>query len=124
MNGSLRQRSPGSWELTVDLGRDLRRAAAQVPHRPQYEGPDAAQAPRDAVRPRQGVGLTGGRVLLRDWLDRWMRAVVIPHRRPNARQRDSTYQTGQRCSDKRDHLLAPNRYTVRCRVIKPVGAGC
>ena len=25
-------------------------------------------------------------------------------RRPNARQRDSTYQTGQRCSDKRDHL--------------------
>ena len=26
-------------------------------------------------------------------------------RRPNARQRDSTYQTGQRCSDKRDHLL-------------------
>ena len=24
--------------------------------------------------------------------------------RPNARQRDSTYQTGQRCSDKRDHL--------------------
>ena len=27
-------------------------------------------------------------------------------RRPNARQRDSTYQTGQRCSDKRDHLSA------------------
>ena len=25
-------------------------------------------------------------------------------RRPNARQRDSTYQTAQRCSDKRDHL--------------------
>ena len=25
-------------------------------------------------------------------------------RRPNARQRDSTYQTGQRCSDKRDYL--------------------
>ena len=25
-------------------------------------------------------------------------------RRPNARQRDSTYQTLQRCSDKRDHL--------------------
>ena len=25
-------------------------------------------------------------------------------RRPNARQRDSTYQTWQRCSDKRDHL--------------------
>ena len=47
MNGSLRQRSPGSCELTVDLGHDLRgrREAAQVPHRPQYEGPDAAQAP-------------------------------------------------------------------------------
>ena len=28
-------------------------------------------------------------------------------RRPNPRQRDSTYQTGQRCSDKRDHLLPP-----------------
>ncbi len=28
-------------------------------------------------------------------------------RRPNARQCDSTYQTGQRCSDKRDHLCEP-----------------
>ena len=23
MNGSIRQRSPGTWELTVDVGRDL-----------------------------------------------------------------------------------------------------
>ena len=32
-------------------------------------------------------------------------------RRPNARQRDSTYQTGQRCSDKRDHLC-PSAFRI------------
>ena len=34
-------------------------------------------------------------------------------RRPNARQRDSTYQTGQRCSDKRDHLCTEVLESVR-----------
>ena len=37
--------------------------------------------------------------------------------RPNARQRDSTYQTGLRCSDKRDHLSERLRteFTRWCR---------
>ena len=37
-------------------------------------------------------------------------------RRPNARQRDSTYQTGQRCSDKRDHLYAPWAFSAESGV--------
>ena len=49
-------------------------------------------------------------------------------RRPNARQRDSTYQTGQRCSDKRDHLfgsvvLASNLFILTSTIVTLLEAG-
>ena len=88
MKGSLRQRNPGSWELTIDTGRDAlgRRQRKFVTIRGTK-----AQAQR---RLREllsildkGMGLPVENLLLRDWLDRWMQEVVAPNRRQRTKER-------------------------------------
>ena len=44
-------------------------------------------------------------------------------RRPNARQRDSTYQTGQRCSDKRDRLCVTSPQAALMRPANTLFSG-
>ena len=87
MNGSLRQRSPGSWELTVDLGRD-----ARGKRRRKYltvRG-TKAQARRRLREPRSvldmGIDLPTENILLRDWLDRYMADFVTPQRRQGTKE--------------------------------------
>ena len=80
MKGGIRQRSPGTWELTLNLGRDaqsirLRRsvtvrgtkAQAQRRLRELLADFDKGIAPPEPV-------------VIRDWLDRWMAEHIIPHR--------------------------------------------
>ena len=82
MKDSIRQRSPGSWELTVDQGRDTRgkrrrkhltvrgtKATAECELRKLLSTLD------------KGIDLPTHKITLRDWLDRWLRDVIAPNRR-------------------------------------------
>ena len=88
MKDSLRQRSPGSWELTVDQGRDSlgkrRRKSLTV------RGTKAA-AQRELRRLLstldRGIYIPSERIRLADWLHRWMREVIEPHRRGRTAER-------------------------------------
>ena len=82
MKGSLRHRGPGTWELTIDLGRD-----GQGKRRRKFEtlhgNKSAAQRRLRELLTQldKGLGIPTGKVLLKDWLDRWMKEAVIPYRR-------------------------------------------
>ncbi len=88
MQGSIRQRSPGSWEITVDLGRD---ATGRRRRRFRTVRGTKAHARRELRKLLatldRGMELPDERILLRDWLDRWMREVVAPHRRQRTKER-------------------------------------
>ena len=80
MTGSIRKRSPGSWELTIDLGRDangkrIRRFASVKGTKKQ-----AQQRLRELLTELDGgIEPFTGRILMRDWLDRWMSDCVEGH---------------------------------------------
>jgi hypothetical protein len=88
MKGSIRQRSPGSWELTVDLGRD---ALGQRQRRFLTVRGTKAQAQRKLRELLstldKGLALPGGKILLRDWLDRWLAERITPNRRQGTKER-------------------------------------
>ncbi len=67
MTGSLRRRRAGSWELTMDPGRD-----AFGRHRHKLR-----ETPSILDR---GIDLPTEKILLRNWLDRWMADAITPHR--------------------------------------------
>ena len=88
MKGSLRQRSPGSWEITVDLGRDplgrRRRKFATV----RGTKARAQRRLRELLSTLdRGVGLPTEKIALREWLERWMDEVVAPSRRQGTKER-------------------------------------
>ena len=88
MQGSIRQRSPGSWEITVDIGRD---EFGKRQRRFRTVRGTKAQARRELRKLLaaldQGMTPPDERILVRDWLDRWMQEVVIPHRRQRTKER-------------------------------------
>ena len=88
MKGSLRQRSPGSWELTVDTGRDAlgkrRRKFVTV----QGTKAQAQRRLRELLTSLdQGIALPAEKILLRDWLDQWMQEIIAPNRRQRTKER-------------------------------------
>ena len=88
MKGSIRQRSPGTWELTIDAGRDPlgRRRRKYVTVRGTKA--QAQRKLRELLSTMdRGIDISTDKILLRDWLDRWMRDVIIPQRRQNTRER-------------------------------------
>ena len=82
MKGSIRQRTQGSYELTIDLGRD-----ALGKRRRKYVTVQGTKSTAQRELRRllttldRGIDLPSERILMRDWLDRWLQDVVIPHRR-------------------------------------------
>ena len=88
MKGSLRQRSPGSWELTIDTGRD---ALGKRQRRFITVRGAKAQAQRRLrellTSLDQGIALPTEKILLRDWLDRWMQEIIAPNRRQRTKER-------------------------------------
>ena len=88
MKGSLRQRSPGSWELTIDTGRD---ALGKRQRRFVTVQGTKAQAQRRLreflTTLDQGIALPTEKMLLRDWLDRWMQEIIAPNRRQRTKER-------------------------------------
>ena len=88
MKGSLRQRSPGSWELTVDLGRDQLGRRRRSYHTVRGTKARAQKKLRELLSALdRGAGIPNGRIPLRDWLDRWMDEVVAPNRRQGTKER-------------------------------------
>ena len=88
MKGSLRQRSPGSWELTIDTGRD---ALGKRQRRFFTARGTKAQAQRKLrellTSLDQGIALPAEKILLRDWLDQWMQEIIAPNRRQRTKER-------------------------------------
>ena len=86
VKGYLRQRSPGSWELTIDTGRDAlgRRQRKFV----TVQGTQAQRKLRELLSILdKGLGLPAEKILLRDWLDRWMQEIIAPNRRQRTKER-------------------------------------
>ena len=87
MKGGIRQRSPGTWELNIYLGRDdqgkPRRKWVTV------RGTKAqAQRRLREILVELDRGITPPeRILLKDWLDRWMADHIIPNRSQATRER-------------------------------------
>ncbi len=88
MKGSIRQRSPGAWEITLSLGYD---AAGRRTRRSVTVRGTKAEAQR---RLREllstvdhGIPVPNDRILIRDWLDRWLDEVVDPNLRASTAER-------------------------------------
>ena len=82
MKGSIRQRTPGSYELTIDLGRDAlgkrRRKFVTI----QGTKSTAQRELRRLLSTLdRGIDLPSERITVRQWLDRWLQDVIVPHRR-------------------------------------------
>ena len=87
MNGSIRQRSAGSWELTVDLGRDVQGKRRRKYHTVRGTKAQARRRLRELLSVLdRGIDLPTEKILLRDWLDRYMADVVTPQRRQGTKE--------------------------------------
>ena len=87
MKGSLRQRSPGSWELTIDTGRDALGKRQRKFVTVQGTKAQAQRKLREFLTSLdQGIALPTEKILLRDWLDRWMQERT-PQWRQNTKER-------------------------------------
>lgn len=88
MKGSLRQRSPGSWELRVDIGRDAFGKRRRKSKTVRGTKTHAQRVLREMLATLdKGMGLSAEKVLLRDWLDRWMAERITTHRRQKTKER-------------------------------------
>ena len=79
MKGRIRQRSPGSWQASFDLGRDPtgKRLTKAVAFRGTKA--EAQRKLREMLTALdQGRNPVPADVSLRDWLDRWMSEVITP----------------------------------------------
>ena len=82
MNGSIRQRSPGSWELQVFLGRDARGKRIRKTETVRGKKSDAQRRLREILANLDhGIAPPQRRYKLSEWLDLWIKDVIIPKRR-------------------------------------------
>ena len=88
MKGSIRQRSPGTWELTIDAGRDPLGKCRRKYVTARGTKVQAQRKLRELLSSMdRGIDISTDKILFRDWLDRWMRDLIIPQRRQNTRER-------------------------------------
>ena len=88
LKGSIRQRSPGSYELTVDMGRDPlgRRKRKYTTVRGTKSQAQAKLRELMSTVDRGGT-LAAEKITLRDWLARWMEEQVTPYKRQRTKER-------------------------------------
>ena len=82
MNGSIRSRGKGTWELTIDLGKDAsgkrRRKFVNVKGTKAH----AQQKLRELLTSLdKGIPVSGSRISFGDWLSRWFAEHVVPNTR-------------------------------------------
>ena len=112
MKGRIRQRSPGSWQVSFDLGRDAtgKRLTKAVTVRGTKA--EAQRKLREMLTMLdQGRNPVPADVSLRDWLERWMSEKIAP---PKCRQR--TYETYRNVIDR--HIV-PYMGNLKLAKIKP-----
>ena len=82
MKGSIRQRTPGSWELQVFLGRDSNGKRRRVTETVRGKKADAERRLREILSELDHGIIPSKRVYkLDEWLNQWMSDVVRPNRR-------------------------------------------
>lgn len=88
MNGSIRSRGKGTWELTIDLGRDAdgkrRRKFVSV----KGSKSEAQRKLRELVsRTDKGITVATQKITFGQWLSRWMAEYVVPNTRQKTIER-------------------------------------
>ena len=87
MKGRIRQRSPGSWQVSFDLGRDpmgKRLTKAVTVRGTKAEAQRKLREMLTAID--QGRNPVPADVSLREWFQRWMDEVVVPNRRQRTQE--------------------------------------
>lgn len=92
MNGSIRRRTKGSWELTIDLGYDAggkrKRKFVSVKGTKKL----AEQKLRELLTSLdKGVPLDSSKATVGEWLQRWMDEYVVPNKREKTIERYEGY---------------------------------
>lgn len=88
MKGSIRRRTKGSWEISVDLGRD-----AQGKRQRKFENvkglkKDAEQRLRELLTSLDnGLTIATEKITVAQWFNRWMGEVVLPDRKTRTAER-------------------------------------
>ena len=84
MKGSIRSRGKGTWELTVDLGRDTNGNRHRKLVTVKGTKAQADKKLRELLTSLdKGIPLNAMKMSFGDWLSRWMNEYVVP----NTRQR-------------------------------------
>ena len=88
MNGSIRKRGKGSWELTIDLGHDAdgkrRRKFVNV----KGSKAQAQQKLRELLTSLdKGIPVSTSKISFGEWLSRWMAEYVVPKTRQKSQER-------------------------------------
>ena len=82
MKGSIKQRSPGSWQIRVFLGRDPQGKIIRRNETVRGKKADAERRLREILTELdRGITPPQRRYKLAEWLDKWMKDVIIPNRR-------------------------------------------
>ena len=82
MKGSIKQRSPGSWQIRVFLGRDPQGKIIRRNETVRGKKADAERRLREILTELDhGITPPQQRYKLAQWLDQWMADLIIPNRR-------------------------------------------
>ena len=88
MNGSIRKRGKGSWELTIDLGRDASGKRLRKFINVRGRKADADHRLRELLSlTDKGIPLTTQKVTVLQWMHRWLADYVTPRARPKTAER-------------------------------------
>ena len=87
----LKQRSKGSWEITIDIGRDGQGKRLRKIQTIKGKKADAERRLREVVTAYdKGFPITIQKIAVAQWMDRWLRDYVSP----NTRQRTTEHYDG------------------------------
>ena len=88
MQGRVRKRGKGSWELTIDLGRDAEGKRQRKFVTVRGKRADADRRLREVMASLdKGLPLDTSKITVGEYLQRWYRDYVIPHTRPRTAYR-------------------------------------
>ena len=88
MNGSIRRRSKGSWELTIDLGRGADRKRRRKFLAVKGTKAKAQEKLRELLSlSDKGIPVDTAKITFGDWLVKWMTDYVVPKLRQKSQER-------------------------------------
>jgi len=91
MQGRIRQRSTGSYEISLDIGRDAQGRRRRKFETVRGKKSDAQRRLRELVATiEKGLPLHSGKVTVAEFLHRWYRDYVVPSTRPRTQMSYNT----------------------------------